>query len=214
LCVRVPRGAATFRAPLATACPVDISVWLEGQTGSLKSTLAALFLNHFGEDFDRLHLPGAWSSTANQLERRAFILKDSLFVIDDYAPSGLDTREIETKAARLLRSQGNLSGRARLRSDLTERPAWPPRGLILATGEQHPPGQSILARTLLVEVERDRIDFARLTTLQGRTGRLPHAMTGYLAWLAPQMAQLPTLLRETFDATRAQATSTGHLRVP
>ena len=87
-------------------------------------------------------MPGAWTSTANQLERRAFILKDTLFVIDNYAPSGLDAREVETKAARLLRAQGNLAGRARLRPDLTERPAFPPRGLILATGEQHPPGRA------------------------------------------------------------------------
>ena len=92
-------------------------------------------------------MPGAWTSTANQLERRAFILKDTLFVIDNYAPSGLDAREVETKAARLLRAQGNLAGRARLRPDLTERPAFPPRGLILATGEQHPPGQSIVAES-------------------------------------------------------------------
>jgi hypothetical protein len=93
----------------------------------MKSTLAALFQSHFG-DFDRIYLPGAWSSTANQLERRAFLLKDSLFVIDDYAPSALDHRELETKASRLLRSQGNISGRGRLRSDLTERPRIPTAG--------------------------------------------------------------------------------------
>jgi hypothetical protein len=148
------------------------------------------------------------------LERRAFILKDTLFVVDDYAPSGLDTREVETKAARLLRSQGNLSGRARLRADLTERPAFPPRGLILATGEQHPPGQSIVARTLLVEVEREHIRFPELSALQGVTARLPHAMAGYVSWLASQMDTLPAQLRETFDGARTLATSGGHLRVP
>ncbi len=137
LCVTAPLWAGVFRAPLASAYPLDLSLWIEGFTGSLKSTLAALFLCHFGE-FDRTHLPGTWSSTTNQLERRAFLLKDILFVIDDYAPSSLDTREMQTKAARILRSQGNLAGRGRLRSDLSERPAFPPRGMILSTGEQHP----------------------------------------------------------------------------
>jgi len=213
LSVTVPLWAAVFRAPLATVFPLDFSLWLEGFTGSLKSTLAALALAHFG-DFDRTHLPGAWTSTANQLERRAFVLKDTLFVIDDYAPSGLDAREIETKAARLLRSQGNLAGRARLRADLTERPTFPPRGLILATGEQHPSGQSIVARTLLVEVEREHIRFPELSALQRVTARLPHAMAGYIGWLTPQMDTLPAQLRETFDGARALATSGGHLRVP
>jgi len=214
LTITVPLWAATFRAPLASALPVDHSLWMEGQTGSLKSTLAGLFLSHFG-DFDRVRLPGAWSSTANQLERRAFILKDMLFVIDDYAPGALDARELETKAARLLRSQGNLSGRGRLRSDLSDRPAFPPRGLILSTGEQHPPGQSLLARTLLMNLEREEVNLVALAEAQRAAGLLSHSMAGYIAWLGPQMATMPELLRETFEGARMRATAQGeHLRVP
>jgi hypothetical protein len=48
-------------------------------------TLAALFLSHFGQ-FDRTTLPASWESTDNALERRLFTLKDTLCVIDDYAP--------------------------------------------------------------------------------------------------------------------------------
>jgi hypothetical protein len=177
--------AACYRAPLVSALPQDLSLWLEGKTGSMKSTLAAVFISHFG-DFDRLHLPGAWSSTANQLERRAFLLKDNLFVIDDYAPSALDHRELETKAGRILRSQGNNSGRARLKADLSERAAFPPRGIIISTGEQHPPGQSLLARTLIMELDREAIDINRLTQAQQLSCRLPYAMAGYIQWLRPQ----------------------------
>src|SRR5205823_14509137 len=74
--ITAPLWAACFRAPLVSAFPQDLSLWIEGKTGSMKSTLAALFLSHFGE-FDRVHLPGAWSSTANALESRAFLLQDS-----------------------------------------------------------------------------------------------------------------------------------------
>lgn len=212
--ITVPLWAAVYRAPLASAHPVDCSIWMEAPTGSLKSTLAALAQAHYG-DFDRTHLPGAWSSTANQLERRAFLLKDALFVVDDYAPSALDARELEAKAARLLRAQGNLSGRGRLRADLSERPAFPPRGLILSTGEQHPPGQSLLARMVPVELERADVDLAALTEAQRAASRLPHALAGYVAWLAPQLPTLPDLLRETFAGARARATADGeHLRVP
>ena len=180
----------------------------------MKSTLAALFLSHFG-DFDRVHLPGAWASTANQLERRAFLLKDSVFVIDDYSPSALDHRELETKAARLLRSQGNLAGRGRLKSDLTERPAFYPRGIIISTGEQHPPGQSLLARTLVIELNRAGIDIGLLTQAQQQSHRLAHAMAGYIAWLRAQMDKMPELLRETFRGARAKATAgKEHLRIP
>ena len=214
LSVTAPLWAGVHRAPLAAAYPIDLSLWIEGVTGSLKSTLVALFLCHYGQ-FDRTSLPGAWSSTANQLEHRAFVLKDAVFTVDDYAPTGLNARETETKAARLLRSQGNLSGRGRLRADLTERPSYPPRGLIIATGEQHPPGQSILARMLLVELERPTVNLAALSEAQRTTARLPHAMAGYLLWLAPQMPSLRALLCETFEGARRLVTADGeHLRVP
>lgn len=212
--VTAPLWAACYRAPLVSAFPQDLSVWLEGRTGSMKSTLAALFLSHFGE-FDRIHLPGTWASTVNQLERRAFILKDSLFVIDDYAPGSVDHREIESKAARYLRSQGNHSGRGRLKSDLTERHAFEPRGVTISTGEQHPPGQSLLARTLVIELDRNEITVDLLTEAQERSGQLSHAMAGYIAWLAPQMAGMPNLLLETFRGARTRATNGGeHLRIP
>jgi hypothetical protein len=165
LTITLPLYAAIFRAPLMSALPADASLWLEGTTGSLKSTLAALALAHYGP-FDRLHLPGAWASTANQLERRAFLLKDTVFVIDDYAPGAHDARELDQKAARLLRTAGNGAGRGRLRADLTERPAYPPRGFIISMGEQHPSGQSILARALVIEVNQSLIDMPALTMLQ------------------------------------------------
>ena len=212
--ITAPLFAACYRAALVSAFPQDMSLWLEGKTGSMKSTIAALFLGHFG-DFERLQLPGAWASTANQLERRAFLLKDTLFVIDDFAPTPLDHREMELKASRLLRAQGNRSGRGRLKSDLTDRPAYYPRGIIISTGEQHPAGQSVLARTLLIEVTRDDIDVQKLTLIQKQTARLAHAMAGYVRWLAPQMDDMPGLLREAFVSARTKATTGAeHLRIP
>lgn len=212
--ITAPLWAACYRAPLVSAFAQDLSLWVEGKTGSMKSTLTALFQNHFG-DFDRTHLPGAWASTANQLERRAFLLKDNIFVIDDCAPGALDHRELESKASRILRAQGNLSGRGRLKSDLSERPAFAPRGIIVSTGEQHPPGQSLLARTLILELDAVDINLELLTELQCKAGRLSHAMAGYITWLAPQMDNMPKLLRETFIGARARATSGAeHLRIP
>jgi DNA polymerase-1 len=59
LAVTVPLWGAVYRAPLATFCPADVTVWVEGQSGSLKSTLAALFLSHYGH-FERTQLPESW----------------------------------------------------------------------------------------------------------------------------------------------------------
>jgi DNA polymerase-1 len=210
----VPLWASVYRAPLASAHPLDFVLWLQGFSGTLKSTLAALFLSHYGA-FDRTALPGEWITTANSLERRAFTLKDAVFVIDDYAPKADNRREMEAKAERLIRSQGNLSGRGRLRADLTERCSYPPRGLIVSTGEEIPPGLSGRARTLVVEAKKEDVSLALLSKAQQTADRLPHAMAGYIHWLAPQIPLLPALLRETFRGARDRANVVGtHLRVP
>ncbi|MFB3075471.1 MAG: hypothetical protein ACE1Z6_09890 [Candidatus Methylomirabilales bacterium] len=214
LSVTIPLWAAVWRAILAHALPIDLTLWLEGITGSLKSTLGALFLCHFG-NFDRTHLPGNWRTTSNALEKRAFLLKDCIFVVDDYFPSVLDARELEQVASRLIRSQGNLSGRSRLRSDLTERRTYTPRGFLISTGEQHPQGQSLLARMLIVEVVRQEIDLGKLTQAQAAAERLPHALSGFIHWLTPQMHTLAPALRVQFSQLRAKAQDQSHhLRVP
>lgn len=212
--VTVPLWSAMFVSVLASPLELSFSLWFHGPTGSLKSTIAALFLCHFG-NFTESTLPGTWSSTANQLERSAFTLKDAPFVIDDFAPSGFDHRELEAKAARILRAQGNLSGRGRLRADLTQRPAWPPRGLIIGTGEQYPNPQSIIARTLQIEADGSQVDMEALTLAQREAQILPHAMAGFITWLAPQMDDLPATLRAAYADARSRATEGHeHLRLP
>lgn len=213
LTVTAPLFAAVYRAPLASALTPDLTLWLEGVTGSFKSTLAGLFLSHYGA-FDAAHLPGNFSSTPNALARRAFLLKDALFVVDEFVPTGFRAKDMEATAARLLRDQGNGAGRARLNTDLSEKATLYPRGLILATGEQHPDGQSLLARLLPLELRRAEVNVTALSAAQCTAERLPHALSGYLAWLAPQMPTFPQRLPATFQATRERAARDGdHGRV-
>src|ERR1035437_988943 len=149
--VSVPLLAATYRATLGAT---DFSIHLAGPTGTFKTELAALVQQHFGAAMDSRNLPGSWSSTANLLEAVAFTAKDAVFVVADFAPTGSagDVLRLHRDADRLLRAQGNSSGRGRMRADTTLRPPKPPRGLVLSTGEDVPRGQSLRARVLVLEV--------------------------------------------------------------
>lgn len=210
--VTYPIFSAIYRAPLAECHIIDYSIFICGITQSLKSELAAIAQGHFGKEFHRTNLPGNWSSTPNSLERQAFLAKDSIFVIDDFVPHGgsHNIEKLHRDAERLLRGQGNRSGRGRMTSDGSLRQQNYPRGLIISTGEDMPRGTSLRARMVILEVEPGDINEARLGELQGlRTeGCLALSMSGFLQWLAPRIdglkRDLPDSHKRVRDIIRSQ----------
>lgn len=213
--VAVPLWSAMYLAPLSELIPPKFTLWLYGQTGGLKSTLAALALSHFG-DWSPEHLV-MWSATSNALEKYLFLAKDVPFVVDDYAPQS--DRESASRqdavVARLVRDVGNRTGRARLGGDLSLRAVYRPRGVLLSTGEQLPSGQSLLARLVLLELRHGVVSLTALGAAQAERSLYPHAMSAYIAWLAGQMDSLRAELPLTLDDYRKHAQSQGlHLRLP
>src|SRR6202030_4407099 len=159
----------------------DFSLFVYGATGRFKTALASLLQQHFGPGFAAHRLPGSWTSTANFNERLAFIAEDALLVIDDFRPRAAERRRLEGEADRLLRAAANAAGRGRLKSDTSLHSARPPRALILATGEEKPSGESLIARIFLVEVAPGDIDSKGLSACQrdADSGIYAQATAGY-----------------------------------
>jgi hypothetical protein len=181
--------------------------------------LAPLAQRHFGAEMDRLHLPGAWSSTGNALEVMAFSAKDALFVIDDFAPQGsaTDVARLHASADRVFRAAGNHAGRGRLDSTAKLREPKPPRALILSTGEEIPHGQSIRARLLILELSKGHIEAGALTECQfdAREGLYSEAMGGFLQWLAGDYEEARDMFIQKVSAVRTRAFGDGaHARLP
>ena len=178
--------AAVFRAVLGGT---DFNVFLVGASGTFKSEVAALLQQFFGAAWSSRRLPASWSSTDNALEIQAFLLKDAACVIDDFAPHGssADVQRMHAKADRVMRAQGNHSGRGRLRADGTPRPQRPPQGLVIGTGEDLPIGQSLRARTWVLDVGPSDISPQRLSICQkdAREGLYAAVLSGFLRRIAP-----------------------------
>ena len=206
--VAYPLLQAVYRAPLSEALPVDLSLFLTGATGCQKTELTAIAQAHWGPAFHGKHLPGNWDATANALEKGAFLVKDAIFVVDDFAPAGTiaDMQRLHHEADRLLRAQGNRSGRARMRPDGSLRPEYYPRGLIISSGEDVPRGQSLRARMLIIELARGAVDLGALTQAQADAadGLLAGAMAAYVRWLAPQLDTLKAALPARHHELRAE----------
>jgi hypothetical protein len=210
-----PLLAAPFTAPLLDC---DFAIHLAGPTGVFKTELAALVQQFFGPGLDARHLPASWASTANALEDLAFRAKDVVLVVDDFAPTGPAwiVAQLHREADRLLRAAGNRLGRLRMRSDATLRPARPPRGLIVSTGEDIPRGQSLRARLWVVEVSPGEVSAGALSRAQieAAAGTYASALAGFLAWLAADLEGRRAGARARAQRLRDEARSTPHPRTP
>ncbi|MGQ9686827.1 MAG: hypothetical protein ACUVT2_11050 [Thiobacillaceae bacterium] len=204
----VPLLAACYRAPLAELLAADFSLFYAGATGVKKTSLTALAQAHYGAAFDDRNLPAGWEATGNSLERLAFIAKDAVLVIDDFAPKGTtsDVQRLYREADRVLRVQGNHSGRIRMRPDGGLRAAYTPRGLIMSSGEDVPAGQSLRARLFILEVTPDDVDLAALSRAQqdAANGLFAASMAGYVRWLAVHLDTLREALRTRKLALREE----------
>lgn len=220
--IMAPLLAAPFRSVLG-GC--DFAIYIHGSTGNQKSCLAALVQSFFSPRATYDHLPASWTSTGNYNEQLAFLAKDCVLVVDDFVATGTsaDMARKNREADRLLRAQGNRSGRGRMNADSSTRQGRHPRGLIVSTGEDLPSGESLRARLLALEVQPGEVDLERLTLAQqaaakGCYARLLSAFVRFVARnkeaATEGFQRLASRLREQFaspDVHPRLATAAGSI---
>jgi hypothetical protein len=214
--VSFPLRAGTCRSVFPE---VDFSLHLAGKTGVYKSERAALEQQHFGAKMDRKNLPALWLSTANALEAVCYSAKDTLTVIDDFAPRGAatDVARLHANADRVFRGIGNNAARLRLNAGAVLREGRPARGFVLSTGEDIPAGHSIRGRLMILEVAEGEISKSLLTECQsdGTEGLYAESMGGFIRWIAPRYEELRAQLRTSALELRQKAIDSFlHARTP
>ena len=213
--VSVPLLLAAFRAPLLEVLPIDGAIHLAGRTGTLKSSAAAIVQSLFGAGFTHATLPASFADTFASLEHKCHVAKDAVVVIDEYVPSPDPRDDVRKKMSQLVRMIGNGAPRGRMSADLAARPSRPPRALIITTGEEVPDGESTVARQLVVGFDSSTINRQVLSELQASQHRLPHALAGYLGFLAPRLDSMRTwAMRRHLELRSKFSSRGGHLRAP
>jgi len=214
----IPLAGTLYRAPLADG-DSNHSLHLAGATGLFKTSVAVLFLQHYGSGFDALHPPASWSSTDNALEGLAFLAKDMLLLVDDFKPQGTlyDIAAYHRRADRLFRGQANRQGRSRSRPDGTLQPLRLSRCTLLSTGEDNPKGESLGTRICLIGARPDMVNVTSLSNCQADAsiGLYAQAFAGYLQWLAACYPAMRQSLQRDLEGLRDQAYKSGqHRRTP
>lgn len=186
--IMAPLVCLPWAAILAQA---DFTVHLVGKTGGFKTEVATLIQKFFGSGFDP-RKPISWSSTAGALEVLAFIAKDTVLLIDDYAPTGSASTDfrLDTEVSRFVRAQGNLTGRSRLNRDSTLKATKAPRGLTLSTGEKNITGESASGRALNIDVAPGEITVKALTVSQADAGLFAGLAAAFIQSIAGNLDQV------------------------
>ncbi len=135
-----------------------------GTTGTLKTSTACLAARFYAPDLEYSDpMPLSWQSTQAGLERLRHVAKDSLLVIDNLIADGEQAHRDLAKADSVINSQGDLSGKARMKADGSPAPRLDPRGCIISTGECEPRRKSSAGRSIICEFKPGMIDFEGLT---------------------------------------------------
>jgi hypothetical protein len=227
LSITVPIWAAMYLSPLMPFLVADFGLWVHGQTGSMKSSMVACALAHWGQwqgKEAKVFLPSNFQSTSNNILMNAFQAKDVPLVIDDFAP-GATAREVKERdatASNLLRSVGNKAARGRMRDGRTYQADFPPRCLAIITAEDLPSTASIMARGIGVRVHIPPKGDPARRPIEQRLGRAqtkdsilyPHAMAAYITWISRHWDQLARDLPVMAGDYRDKIQSGGHARLP
>lgn len=211
--VTVPLLALVYLSPLLQSIKEvgkmpEFVVWLFGTTGSRKTSLARVFLSHFGDFTNRL--PATFNDTYASIEIKANAIKDSLNLIDDYAPKQTKRQkdaqdEIAEKA---IRAYGDRIARGRANSSMISQKQYTPQGMLLMTGENIIRGHSTVARLVALELDKDSVNLKLLKEIQDNVSLLGESMRGYIEWLLDDMnkynSNIGRTLIHNFDAYKEE----------
>ena len=195
--------------------PVDFGIHLSGRTGTFKSETISLWQSHYGSGMDARHLPASWASTANALEAQAYIAKNAVLAIDDFVPHGTSwmQRAYQATAEKVIRSAGNLSGRARLTDVSSLQRTFFPRGIIFSTGEDAPEGHSVRARLWLLDTAPGDTDPKKLTLSQADRSLFPGTIVSITQHLAGHPNEIKDYQSDSLSIRDANL-ELGHTRTP
>ncbi|MEB9441255.1 hypothetical protein P4I98_23960 [Bacillus cereus] len=191
------------------------TLWLYGETGSRKTTLASLFFNIFNQQ-TAPEISANFKDTKTALEIKMFEYKDCVLLVDDYHPTDKlsEKKDMEDKAEFILRMYGDRIKKSRSNINLTKQKEFMTRGLCAITAEDAISIQSNMARCINVPLERNCVDLEKLTKFQKNPLMFPTAIYNFINWLTSFVNQEKCLPNLDLDRFREKYRNTDiHARL-
>jgi len=200
--VTIPLLSYTYIAPLISLLGeenifINFMLIFNGKTGTFKSSTAALSNSHFG-NFNRNNFAASLDDSDNNIEKKAYILKDTVLVPDDF------NSKVNIKVVKkLLGAFGDRNGKGRMNSDCSLRTTYYARGGAIMTAEFIPNlGESRLARAIILDFKKGTINQDKLTVLQNNNEKLAYAMKTYILWVIKNEAWIKNTAKQIVNVIK------------
>ena len=193
-------------------------LYVNGITGSYKSTLTKILMNAYGEFHYDTPAPANFRDTANSVLMKLATADSMLFLLDDKIPnlSKYEAARVEQIEQGVLRAVGDKAARGRLDSEMRERKTPRPVCNVMITAEEaySNVGESGIARSIAVTLTpptKERL--ANIYAMQDRAEHLNECMGDYIQFVLQHWEELQEELKPLFREYVLEANNNGHARI-
>ena len=183
--------------------PIREGLFLYGKTNSGKTTLACT-LSVWNRTKAILNPESNFYSTGTSLEKNLSLYKDSLQLIDDVFSTSTRAKasELAQKVETIVRYIGDSAGRGRCDNKLNSLNTYPPRGLVVMTGEGLPKGESTVSRLISLNLKKESIDSEFLDYHKHNPKVLGTHFYYFIDWIAANYDEIVRFISENFHPRR------------
>lgn len=180
----------------------EFSLWLEGLTGSRKTSVAKVFFNIFNRSND--YISATFKDTLASLEEKSFQYKDSLLIVDDFfhSTSKSEWNYTQQTASEILRRFGDNFSKSRLDRNMNRGKEYPPRGMLVITGELTIKGESTVSRYVTIGIEKNDINLEVLKYHQENPKILSTHLYYFIQWVSNNSNKIIQYIKDNFRNLR------------
>ena len=188
--------------------PPHFLLFLNGKTGSLKTTLSKILFVQLSEEQYRQFPRRLDVDTPTSFERALVLAgKDTVTLIDDYKPaqSMQKKSEIANNLETIIRMVGDGSTKSRSNADLEDCRGKGVKGVVVLTGELRGKGLSSNLRCLYCELERECVNLDMVSWFQREKYAYTTLIVHFTRFLSEKWIEIVSFIQTNIEPKRRLA---------
>lgn len=194
-----------YRAFVEAGFPPRFALFLNGQTGSMKTTIAQILYTQLCKDSDRGMPRRIDADTIVSFERAVIMSgRDTVTILDDYSPAKTSTKkkEMQDKLESIIRMVGDRSTKHRSNTDLKECSGEGVQGMVVITGELMGKGVSSNLRCLYCKMRREEANEEAITWFQNNPFGFTTVIANFAEFVGENWNDIVVFIRTQFIERR------------